>query len=460
MPLAIEQQKDIRTRHLERLAAKYPDVPMEVIVKEDVGREGLMVSKALLAHVGEKSIDTQHHFSWHIADPTQMEAALGDRTALLKMPSHTTLLGGPYGLRPTDIAPRLNAASPYLVDIVEGKPRLLDRQTRELIADLWDYWQIRTLEYLDKVFDDGTPYVQVLTEGAALSTFRQCQHWGRDEECRYCDINETARVKKQLGELKFIAPKDPAKVAEAAFYLFQIEDWPQKRADFFEWPRHIHITGGTVTTQVQGMREDQFYLRYVEALRDKLGGRVDIDLQTHPWPKEQELEAKRRGVTTRISNFEVWDPDLFRIICPGKARFIGREEWIRRVLGQVDIFGVGHVCPGFVAGVEMAQPWGFKTVEEAVRSTTEGMEFFMSHGVVVRPISWCVEGLSALAGQVPPPVDYFIQIDRNWFELFMKYDLPPDRYAQIGPGSRCYVNNAAQDMGERAISRHQFQRAA
>ena len=49
-------------------------------------------------------------------------------------------------------------------------------------------------------------------------------------------------------------------------------------------------------------------------------------------------------------------------IAPGKYRYIatdqwsGRDEWIRRLLGQVEVFGVGNVAPGFVAGVEMAQP--------------------------------------------------------------------------------------------------------
>lgn len=114
----------------------------------------------------------------------------------------------------------------------------------------------------------------------------------------------------------------------------------------------------------------------------------------------------------------------------------------------MDIFGEGNVCSGFVAGVEMAHPWGFKTVEEAVRSSTEGMEFFMSHGIVVRPISWCVEGLSDLGGQPPPPTDYFIQIDRNWFEIWLKYNLPPHAmFSEMGPGVNSYPNSGAMDMG-------------
>lgn len=449
LKITLEEMKLPRLVHLESLAKQYLDVPFEVIVKEDVNREGVWITKALIEHTGGKHLDTQHHFSWHVADMKQITAELGDRSVILKMPSGSTLLDGPFRLRPTDFVPRLNGRSPYLIDVVDGKTQLLDRDSRELVANLWDSWSLRPLEYFEKSFEDGTPLTQVLAEYGAVSVFRHCQHWGRDEECKYCDINETARLKKELGELAYIAPKDPQQVAEAAFHLFQLEDWPKKAGSCVRQQRFLHITGGTVTSHLHGMAEHEFYLRYVDAVHERLGGEIDLELQTHPWPLEYEREARRRGVNSRCSNFEVWDPVLFRILCPGKARVIGREEWIRRILDQVDVFGVGHVIPGFVAGVEMAQPWGFKTVEDAVKSSTQGLEFFMSHGVVPRPISWCPEALSALAGQVPPPVDYFIQLDRNWYELYQKYDLPPERYSPIGPGAQAYRNGAAMDMGER-----------
>ena len=39
---------------------------------------------------------------------------------------------------------------------------------------------------------------------------------------------------------------------------------------------------------------------------------------------------------------------------------------------------MGKVQPSFVSGVEMARPHGFKTVDEAVKSTTSGFEYLMS----------------------------------------------------------------------------------
>jgi hypothetical protein len=90
-------------------------------------------------------------------------------------------------------------------------------------------------------------------------------------------------------------------------------------------------------------------------------------------------------------------------------------------------------------------------VDEAVKSTTEGMDYLMAHGVVPRPLSWGIEGGSALAGHDPIPLDYFMKIDRNWYELMCKYRLPAPCEAlysrMMGPGVWEFPLSAMGDMG-------------
>ena len=62
------------------------------------------------------------------------------------------------------------------------------------------------------------------------------------------------------------------------------------------------------------------------------------------------------GVQIYHPNYEIWDRRLFEIYCAGKARVIGRDEWIRRVLDAATVFGPANVIPNFVAGIEMADP--------------------------------------------------------------------------------------------------------
>ena len=424
-----------RIDHLEGLFKTYSDVPREVVVKEDVLREGFaLLPGAVEACKGEKR-KTYQLFSWDFSEVEQTE----DFSVML--PDVLELKGGRYGLRRTRVRPRLNVNSPYCLDAVDGELVVSDRESGESIVPLLPFPPLP--DWFNKKFEDGTLYREVSPPDGDIIVFRQCTHWGPDEECKYCDINRNAVMKKKLGQTQTIKPKKPEQVAAVAEEIcLYAKTFPEQRAV------HFHINGGSILDKLQGKTEFEFYMSFVNAIRDKIGARIPIMLQTTPWPVEQEKEAASRGNICRMSNFEVWDPDLFAAICPGKNRVYGRDFWIKGILDQVDIYGEGNVCPGFVAGVEMAKPWGFKTAEEAVKSTSEGFEFFMSHGVVPRPISWCVEALSDLAGQEPPPVDYFIQLDRSWFEIWSKYKLPPVRgLDQLGPGLNWYPNSASFDMG-------------
>ena len=426
-----------RMDYLEGLFKKYSDVPREVIVKEDMLREGFHFTEAALNFDPKRK--TYQLFSWD--QSTIEEIGTMDSKAPVKLPDIIDIDGGIYGLRRMRMRPRICVGSPYLIDVTEGKLAVLDRQTRTAIAGLRPFPP--DPKYFSKVFPDGTPYYEVSPPDLNLIVFRQCQYWGPKEECKFCDINRNASSKKQLGQVRTTAPKKPDQVAEVVEEILLREPWSPDRR-----PLYIHINGGTVTGKLAGLTEQEFYGSFVEAIKARVGNRWPIGLQTVPWSVEQGKRGFQQGVNQRKSNFEVWDKRLFEIISPGKAAMIGYDEWIKRVLDQVNIFGEGNVQPGFVAGVEMAQPWGFKTVEEAVQSTTEGLEFLMSHGVTPRPISWCVEGLSDLSGQTPPPTDYFIQVDRNWFEIWRKFRLPELSGFRIGPGRNEYMNSAAFDMGE------------
>ena len=427
--------KDSRFDHLEDLFKKYPDVPHEVVVKEDLLREGLMFQPQAVQFCKGVRRKTYQLFSWDFSEVEQTE----DLSVLL--PDILQIEGGLYRLRKMNIRPRLNVKSPYSIDLVDGELVVCDRMSGRSIAPVLPFAPLP--DWCQKSFEDGTLYREVCPPDGDIIVFRQCTYWGPKEECKFCDINRNAVTKMKLSQTRTIAPKKVEQVAAVVEEMVLHSSVnPEHR------PFHIHINGGSIINKIKGMTEFEFYIGYVDAIRERIGRRLPIMLQTTPWPVDLEKQAASRGNICRMSNFEVWDPELFAVICPGKNRVYGREVWIKGILDQVDIYGEGNVCPGFVAGVEMAKPWGFKTVEEAVQSTSQGMEFLMSHGVVPRPISWCVEALSDLAGQEPPPVDYFIQLDRNWFEIWSKYRLPPvNGLNQVGPGLNWYPNSASFDMG-------------
>jgi hypothetical protein len=102
-----------------------------------------------------------------------------------------------------------------------------------------------------------------------------------------------------------------------------------------------------------------------------------------------------------------------------------------------------------VSGLEMAQPWGFDTVSDAVKSAREGFEFLMSHGVIPHLDTWCVEPGTQLSNHPPVPLDFLIQADIAWYETWRKYKLPPfEGYGPMGsPGVAVYGNTGSVDIG-------------
>ncbi len=401
-----------RLREIEAYFQKYPDVPREIIVKADLLNLGHGFSDDALEAASGAMVKSYRLFSYDLVTMAQME-----RREYAKVTEWFTIFEGDYGLRPVTVQTTLATDSPYLVDVVDG--RLCMRLDGHPIAQV-SY--PRPFAYYAKSFPDGTAYKDIIAFGAFVTIFRACQYWGAKEECKFCDINENARQMRESAAYTLTAPvKTVEQIAEVANEVGR-----EAASGGYPVPIRFILSGGTITTQLHGKLEDDFYLEYAQAV--KWGGpRRHVTLQTNAKDLPTLKRFRTAGVDSHHANMEVWDASLFEWICPGKARRVGREAWIRSILDAVDVFGEGVVRPNFVCGVEMAQPYGFQTVEEAVRSTTEGIEFLMSHGVVPRSNHWRREPRAYLARehlQPPPPLDFYIQLMRARYETWKKYSLP------------------------------------
>lgn len=333
-------------------------------------------------------------------------------------------------MRPVMVRTVIADDSPYLIDVINGHLKLLLDG-----AAIADVGYRPPLRYSSKVFQDGTAYRDIIANGYTIVPFRFCQLWGEREECKFCDINENARQVKKFKADTLTAPVKPveqvAEVAnEIAREVLEREGYPA--------PIRFLVTGGAITNQLNGLKEDEFYLRYVAAV--KWGGpRRYVQLQTNAADEVTLKEYHQRGADVYSCNLEVWDKRLFEWICPGKFKRVGWDKWVKRSVKAVDIFGEGNVRCAFVCGVEMAQPYGFKTIDEAVKSTTEGFKFLMSHGVMPHFNLWVRETGTYLLKefnqpQVPP--EYYLQLVRNYYENWKRYDLPLPHLISANPEER------------------------
>ena len=367
-----------RTGLVEELIERYPEIPPEAVLKEDLLRTGIAFDDAALTENLEGEVKPKSYFifSFDQKPLTELGAA-----ALQRPPEEIALTGGPWELRRTIVSVRVNPESPYRVSRVDGRLRLSLEE-----SDVAEVTTPPMPEYYRHELSNGKTVMETaptIEWGYLiyLTVLRLCQYFGAKEECGFCDINHNWRQHRKAGR-PYTGVKPVEDVLEALDLVNRYDDG------------HTHaytLTGGSVTSTVDGLAEADFYGRYAQAIEERFPGRWIGKVVAQALPKADAQRFKDYGISIYHPNYEVWDKRLFSLISPGKERYVGREEWHRRILDAAEVFGPSHVIPNFVAGVELAKPFGFETIDEAIASTVEGLDYFMSHGVTPRFTTWCPE---------------------------------------------------------------------
>jgi hypothetical protein len=141
---------------------------------------------------------------------------------------------------------------------------------------------------------------------------------------------------------------------------------------------------------------------YVRALKERVG--VLVGVQATP-AKDLSLYDRLHalGVDHLSFCYEFHDPDVFRTLCPGKARAIGQDSYFRAIEYCAELFGRGAVSGEIIAGVE------------PVATTIEAIEWIASVGAfptvcVFRPLA----GATMESVAPPDPDDMEIVFREVW----------------------------------------------
>ncbi|RHX84996.1 radical SAM protein [Leptospira stimsonii] len=417
---------------LEEMERKYKSIPMEAIVKQDILRQGIHFLKEAFEGNGEYKTKDYFIFSFDHIPLSELREG-----ADVKAPEEIKVSGGHFNLLPTVISTRNNPNSPYKVKkSPDGKPSLYLGETflgNVEFPPLPAWYRHKTQN--GKLPGEIAPVIE-WGYLIYLTVFRNCQYFGKDEECAYCDINHNYRQQKNAGR-PYTGVKDIEDILEVLSWI----DAEDKTAKVYT------ITGGSVITSLKKKNEIDFYLDYAQAIESKFPGRWMGKIVSQAWEIEDCKKFKDAGIQVYHPNYEVWDKNLFQKICPGKEAYIGRDNWIRRVVDSAEVFGPSYVIPNFVGGVELSKPYGFDTVAEAIASTGEGLDFFMSKGIMPRFTAWCPEPYTTLGTQAGPPLEYFCELLTVWKATFEKYNLPvPPGYGEPGPGKAVFSVSAFMDV--------------
>ncbi len=423
-----------RLQAVDEVISSHPDVPPEAIFKEDLLRIGVDFSEDALRISSGFKPKSYFIFSFDRRPIEGME-----RSENLRAPEEIALVGGPRNFRRTIVSVRILPGSPYQVDVRAGRLQLLVDGEPVSDVELQD-----TPSYYRRALKSGKP----ITEMAPtiewgyliyLTVYRKCQYFGFKEECQFCDLNENFRQQKAAGR-PYNTVKEVDEILEALEIVNEEDTEHRTRA--------YTITGGSITKHLHGLEEADFYSRYAKAVNERFPGRWISKMVVQALPLESLRAFRDAGVQIYHPNYEIWDPRLFSILCPGKDRYIGRDEWIRRVVASAALFGPSHVIPNFVAGIEMSRPHGFERVEDALRSTGEGLEFFMSKGITPRFTTWCPEPLSTLGkDSEPAPLEYHAGLLRVYRDTLLRNKLPaPPGYGEPGAGKAIFSVSAFMDV--------------
>jgi len=421
-----------RLQLVEELIERYPEIPPEAVLKEDLLRTGLAFDEAALtANLdGEVKPKSYFIFSFDQKPLTELGAA-----ALQRPPEEIALTGGPYELRRTIVSVRVNPSSPYRVD-QDLRLSLEGRELAEVAVPPMPEYYRHTLSN-GKTVMETAPTIE-WGYLIYLTVLRLCQYFGAHEECGFCDINHNWRQHKKAGR-PYTGVKPVEDVLEALELINRHDDG------------HTHaytLTGGSVTSTVEGLAEADFYGRYAQAIEERFPNRWIGKVVAQALPRKDVERYHAYGLKIYHPNYEVWDARLFSIICPGKERYVGRSEWHRRILDAAEVFGPRYVIPNFVAGVEMAKPFGFATVDEAIASTTEGLDYFMSRGITPRFTTWCPEPTTPLGRDNPDgaPLEYHIRLLEAYRATLETHGLkPPPGYGVAGAGNAVFSVSSFMD---------------
>jgi len=396
-----------RKDELQYNIEKYLQMPRTLILKLDHERRGCTCTRMPMEEIQKPEYEHTTHilFQWHQINKTEEK---------FELPLDLSFNDGThFGIR---LAPYEN--EPYTIDYIDGNFYLVSDD--EILEEV----NVGSRpKYYDKLTSSGIPmqYIAIAkpSDACIFIPYRYCHYWSSNDNCRFCDMNYNTKLQMSLGR-GFTTRSEPQDIYETTLEILK-EDG--------RW-RHLCITGGSDPRESYD-REFEFYLSCAKAIQKGFKEIYNIDeiplyLVLTPYSREQmRILREEAGVTRFGANLEVWDPDKFPLICPGKEKSMSREKWIERMIEGVEIFGEGNMECAFVTGVIMApSPYGYNDLDRAVESDLEGIKFCIDNHIKPVSYNWTIEPGSYFykIGAMQPPLEFYISVELGRFNMFKEYE--------------------------------------
>jgi hypothetical protein len=219
---------------------------------------------------------------------------------------------------------------------------------------------------------------------------RVCGFWEMKKNCRFCSVG------LNLGEYE----EKEKSVAD----VLEVVRTARKELDI----TFVHFNTGYYYPEENYLDE---LIPYIKAVKKETG--LLIGVQTPPdkdWKKYDLL--KKLGVNHVSFCIELYDPQRFSQVCPGKAEYIGQERYLETIAYCSRLFGKGRVAGEIVAGLEPAE------------DSISAVEHFAEVGAVSTVCVFRPTVGTPLEDYPPPQVEEMIPVFRRMYEVCLEKGIP------------------------------------
>ncbi|MBI2863478.1 MAG: hypothetical protein HYX94_02830 [Chloroflexi bacterium] len=395
---------------IDELQKKYPNIPTEVIIKWEVVASGVAYSPELDEVSEWTRMPTYQSYDFDVT-LKQLEHTRGRRShgGKLLRPGNFYMKNGMGAVM------RMASNSPYQIKDSGGRLALFEGEER-IDEDLYFAWP-KPREGKEPVTSKGTPIDNLINTPRQcffVMPVRHCEYFATREQCKFCNLNATQEDAGSVGLSRPVTIN-----LEEVLEAYKIRS------------QEIRILEGRLEMGgfMSAENESRIYFDFVGKIANAASYKPNFTIHTESMGRKDMQRLKDAGLECITIQLEVWDPDLFNQVCPGKAKHAPHEKWLEACTDAVDVFGVGNVGGKIIAGLTLIPENGHRTWQEALDCHIEGNRWMIRNGVF--PITSNLRlPPGSVYGEDPsnraklPPTEYYLEMaqahhnDMNEFGLY------------------------------------------
>ncbi|MDO8672105.1 MAG: hypothetical protein Q7O66_11850, partial [Dehalococcoidia bacterium] len=290
---------------VEELQKKYPTIPKEVTLKWEVLGRGVRDGGELDEVCHWQKAGAHYSYQSYDHDVTLQEW-------VAKRPAR---LQGDHILRPGSLimkngigaAIRLDTRSPYEIrSLGDGRFGLFEGEEKVDIEIYFPPPKPRPTDGL--VTSKGTPLSTLFScprRCISLMPVRYCEYFATGDQCKFCNFNNTQADSRAVGldrpvTINLDEVVEGYKILSSEVKLIEVK---------FEM-------GGFM----KGENEGRIYFDFVGNVARGAAYKPSLTIRTQAMDRKDMQRLKDAGLDCMSIQMEVWDPELFAEVLPGKAK--------------------------------------------------------------------------------------------------------------------------------------------